>query len=317
MTTSMGKGVVRAKDTPNFIGNRVGVFSILAVFQEAKKFGRKLWLEKLRTKDALTVRDAFEKICKRAGVKCNSLMSDNGNEWLGEFSEYCRDNNIKQRFVRAYSPMANGIVERANEDVRKILNAFLLENDNLKWYTLLGKIEDNKNSAYHSSIDAIPNNIWVANKEKLSSRELPEEIVKTNPMLVSKVKILKKAIKQIRKFKEKDDYQEGDIVRVKMSSIFANVRKAIKEKNTKQLVVTYTPELFRIQRVTKPKGVLERNKYVLENEDGEALTKNGAVVHFYASELTRWDGGANDTHVTMDRAIELNGLERNRNDVKF
>ena len=39
MTTSMGKGVVRAKDTPNFIGNRVGVFSILAVFQEAKKFG--------------------------------------------------------------------------------------------------------------------------------------------------------------------------------------------------------------------------------------------------------------------------------------
>jgi 3-hydroxyacyl-CoA dehydrogenase len=39
MTSSMGKGVVRAKDTPNFIGNRVGVFSILAVFSEAKKYG--------------------------------------------------------------------------------------------------------------------------------------------------------------------------------------------------------------------------------------------------------------------------------------
>ena len=39
MTSSMGKGVVRAKDTPNFIGNRVGVFSILAVFEEAQKFG--------------------------------------------------------------------------------------------------------------------------------------------------------------------------------------------------------------------------------------------------------------------------------------
>jgi len=39
MTSTMGKGVVRAKDTPNFIGNRVGVFSILAVFEEAKKFG--------------------------------------------------------------------------------------------------------------------------------------------------------------------------------------------------------------------------------------------------------------------------------------
>jgi 3-hydroxyacyl-CoA dehydrogenase len=31
MTSTMGKGVVRAKDTPNFIGNRVGVFSIRAV----------------------------------------------------------------------------------------------------------------------------------------------------------------------------------------------------------------------------------------------------------------------------------------------
>lgn len=39
MTSSMGKGVVRAKDTPNFVGNRIGVFSILAVFEEAQKFG--------------------------------------------------------------------------------------------------------------------------------------------------------------------------------------------------------------------------------------------------------------------------------------
>lgn len=39
MASTMGKGVVRAKDTPNFIGNRVGVFSILAVFAEAKKWG--------------------------------------------------------------------------------------------------------------------------------------------------------------------------------------------------------------------------------------------------------------------------------------
>ena len=39
MTSTMGKGVVRAKDTPNFVANRVGVFSILAVFAEAKKYG--------------------------------------------------------------------------------------------------------------------------------------------------------------------------------------------------------------------------------------------------------------------------------------
>ncbi|MBY4898960.1 3-hydroxyacyl-CoA dehydrogenase/enoyl-CoA hydratase family protein [Cupriavidus sp. AU9028] len=39
LTTTLGKGVVRARDTPNFIANRVGIFSILAVFAEAQKYG--------------------------------------------------------------------------------------------------------------------------------------------------------------------------------------------------------------------------------------------------------------------------------------
>ena len=39
LTTTLGKGVVRAKDTPNFIANRVGVFGILATVIEAEKYG--------------------------------------------------------------------------------------------------------------------------------------------------------------------------------------------------------------------------------------------------------------------------------------
>ncbi|GAA5236058.1 3-hydroxyacyl-CoA dehydrogenase/enoyl-CoA hydratase family protein [Verticiella sediminum] len=39
LTTTLGKSVVRAKDTPNFIGNRVGIFGMLATMVEAEKFG--------------------------------------------------------------------------------------------------------------------------------------------------------------------------------------------------------------------------------------------------------------------------------------
>ncbi|HEX7644313.1 MAG TPA: 3-hydroxyacyl-CoA dehydrogenase NAD-binding domain-containing protein [Burkholderiaceae bacterium] len=39
LTTTLGKGVVRAKDTPNFIANRVGIFGMLATIHEAEKFG--------------------------------------------------------------------------------------------------------------------------------------------------------------------------------------------------------------------------------------------------------------------------------------
>jgi len=39
LTTTLGKGVVRAKDTPNFVANRVGVFGMLATIREAEKYG--------------------------------------------------------------------------------------------------------------------------------------------------------------------------------------------------------------------------------------------------------------------------------------
>lgn len=39
LTTALGKGVVIAKDTPNFIGNRIGVFSMLAAMHHTEQFG--------------------------------------------------------------------------------------------------------------------------------------------------------------------------------------------------------------------------------------------------------------------------------------
>ena len=39
LTTVLGKGCVRAKDTPNFIANRIGIFGILSTILEAERFG--------------------------------------------------------------------------------------------------------------------------------------------------------------------------------------------------------------------------------------------------------------------------------------
>ncbi|HXH03399.1 MAG TPA: 3-hydroxyacyl-CoA dehydrogenase/enoyl-CoA hydratase family protein [Candidatus Competibacteraceae bacterium] len=49
LTTTLGKGVIRAKDTPNFIANRIGVFSIVATMAHTARFGLPLDLV-----DALT-----------------------------------------------------------------------------------------------------------------------------------------------------------------------------------------------------------------------------------------------------------------------
>ena len=39
MTTALGKSVVRAMDTPNFIANRVGIAGMLATIKEAETYG--------------------------------------------------------------------------------------------------------------------------------------------------------------------------------------------------------------------------------------------------------------------------------------
>lgn len=39
LVSVVGKGVIRAKDTPNFVANRLGVFSMLATIYNAEKFG--------------------------------------------------------------------------------------------------------------------------------------------------------------------------------------------------------------------------------------------------------------------------------------
>ena len=49
LTTTLGKGVIRAKDTPNFVANRVGVFSMLATMHHTSAF--KLGFDEV---DALT-----------------------------------------------------------------------------------------------------------------------------------------------------------------------------------------------------------------------------------------------------------------------
>jgi 3-hydroxyacyl-CoA dehydrogenase len=39
LTTTLGKGVIRARDTPNFIANRIGIFSMLATMKHTDAFG--------------------------------------------------------------------------------------------------------------------------------------------------------------------------------------------------------------------------------------------------------------------------------------
>ena len=118
----------------------------------------------------------------------------------------------------------------------------MVDRENLEWSKYLSNIEENKNNSYNSSIKAIPSQIWKPTKE------INEEIAENIKQLTER---------KMEKFQELDDFQIGDIVRVKMSSIFSNVRKLVKDGNSKQILFNYSPKLFFISHVIIPRKKMD------------------------------------------------------------
>jgi transposase InsO family protein len=281
-------------------------------------FSRKLWLRKLVIKGSAQVAREFASICEEAGISPTYLLSDNGTEFKDEMSLYCRENNIKQRFTRAYAPEANGIVERANRDIRKLIRAFMLREKKLNWTDVLKDVQISKNKNYNSSIKTSPDEAWVANKNPIDERDIPDIITRANKPAIAKSSILKRAVAQIQRYEHEDNYAVGDRVRLKMSAIFQNVRKLIKENKTKQIVVTYSPDIYTVSRVIVPRrGLLERKRYILIKNNGDAVkSAKGKQKDFYASDLQHADN-ATPSHISVLQALKLNQVETNKNDLKY
>jgi hypothetical protein len=144
-------------------------------------------------------------------------------------------------------------------------------------------------------------------------------VTKADKPKIAKAHVLHRAMQQIQRFEHEDNYQVGDMVRVKMSSIFSNVRKLVKNNATKQIVVTYSPDVYRVQRVIIPRrGLLERKRYILVKENGVPIrTAKGQTKIFYASELIPATHATPPAHVTMLQALKLNKVDANENDLQY
>ena len=279
-------------------------------------FSRKIWLEPMKNKSSLLTKNAFQRIINRADVKPKYLISDNGTEFLKEFKIYCDNNDIKQRFIRAYSPQANGIVERANKEVRKLMKYIFIEHGNNVWINDIKAIENIHNDTYTSAIKNIPNKIWTNSNQENE----PIELFNRDPLQLeqfeAKMEIKKNVKQKIKQFKD-TEFQEGDTVRLRMDEIFKNVKAQVKAGNTKQLIVTYSPSIFTIyKKITPRNGLLERSRYILKaNDNGKLLrTKlDGNPRQVYGNVLIKVDK-KDYADISNADAMRINNVKANEND---
>lgn len=289
----------------NFILNVVDVFS------------RKLWIEPLKQQTSLITKNAFVRILNRAGVKPHYLISDNGTEFKAEFQAYCKNNDILQRLNRPYSPQANGIVERANLEIRKLMKQIFIQHSNNVWINDVRKIEDTHNDTYTTSIKNIPNKIWTATIEPVNvhRRDIFNENNEQYQQVKASKEILKNVKKKIEEFKD-NEFDVGDHVRLRMDEIFHNIKRLVKDGQAKNIVITYSPSIFTIYKKIIPRnGLLERCRYILQANNGRLLlTKvGGKPRQVYAHVLLKVD--VNDTTTLSNaEAMKINGVEGNEND---
>ena len=85
-----------------------------------------------------------------------SIVSDRGSEFTGNlFRAVCDVLNVKYHYTTSYHSMCNGMTEKANSSIKKIL-LHLCRNDILTWDKQLPFATLAMNTAFQSSIEEIP-----------------------------------------------------------------------------------------------------------------------------------------------------------------
>ncbi len=258
-------------------------------------------------------------IIETAGISPNVIQSDNGGEFKGEFDEYLQDNHITHLFNSTYSPNQNAIVERANRDIRKIINNGFAISKTKKFYDIIDAVEEAKNNAYNSSIKCAPVDLWRPDKDIITKRIIPKTLLKPeDKKMIVAYENSQKALQKMEVYKRTDNFAVDDYVLLKMETIFSTMRKRIKAGESKLLPVLFAPILYRIRQVKWSRKPTTRNRYLVVNVDTNETVShpNGNFKYMTANDMIKC---ANDNNfgMTIQQAIRLDGLTENENDLRY
>jgi len=157
------------------------------------------------------------------------IYSDRGTAFSSlEFSNYCKQEEIKHSMITTGLPRANGQVERMNRTIIPILTKLSLD-DSTKWYKQVSSLQQYRNSTYQRSINTIPFELLTGTKMRLNNSNITVLLKKQLHEHFGKERDIKRiqAKGQIIKIKEENrrtynlrrkkrtKYKLGDLVAIK------------------------------------------------------------------------------------------------------
>jgi hypothetical protein len=274
-------------------------------------FSRFAFAYPIRNKTPEDVLRAFKKVIDyNNGVMPSSILSDNGLEFKGKFDKFLKDNNIIHRLTKSYSPTSNPICERFNQTLRKLIYHNFIRTQSLNYTRDLQKLVDNYNTSIHSTTKFEPVVLFVSSND--SDLQEAEEIRQHGEM-----NLRKNAQRTLNK--EKNEFSVGDFVRVDTAALYSEIRAKKKQGNTKEIIVKYSPEVFKIRSLIKRDSNnpdLENRRYTLSHLDNRPLltqlkynnpNKERGILRLFGSQLLRVDKPY-DKYMTDSKLFQLNNF---------
>ena len=113
-------------------------------------------VEALPSKDTDHIIEALRRIFSNYGTP-EVLLTDNAQEFISEkMIKFCQFFNIRKREVTVWHPSSNGLSERANKELNKLIRIYVSEIETQEWDTFLPTLQLTINSSYNESLGDSP-----------------------------------------------------------------------------------------------------------------------------------------------------------------
>jgi hypothetical protein len=113
-------------------------------------------------------------------------------------------------------------------------------------------------------------------------------------------------------------YRNGDLVRVKMVALFSDLRRKVKEGRKKEIIVQYSPDLYRVKLWNRNFDALhEKQQYTLTTLDNQPVltefkanrpNKVRGPKRFFATDFIKVGADDEEPNINMEQANALNKI---------
>ena len=278
-------------------------------------FSGKIFARGMRNKRGATMRTTFEAIMNANHTVPHEIQGD-GEFSQGGFRDACDGNGIRVIKTNPYSPTSNGLIERKNKEIRKLIRAGFVRNNNFRWSQYLADYVTNINSQRGARSKQSPEDLWTPGYNPLPAGHVPAPSLDDNSTQQERqdfhnAYLDERTARMLQTGAVARRFHVNDTVRIRLENVSNRMRERTKKQMSINLnAVRFSPEIYYVNNVRTFHGP-RPPEYYLRDAGHNVIMAGVTAKVFYGSDLLFVPPGSVNVSMnpaTVARANHLNRL---------